>query len=66
MHSYIFPGAVWEAHAHRGTVMDGVPFTHPARVPAILNLLRHQCVINTLLRSCMASQCASPSRGSLT
>lgn len=66
MHSYIFPGAVWEAHTHWGAVMDGVPFTHPAHVPAILNLLRHQCVINTLLRSCMASQCASPSRGSLT
>ncbi|XP_067433891.1 mediator of RNA polymerase II transcription subunit 1-like isoform X1 [Thunnus thynnus] len=57
MHSYIFPGAAWEVPAQRATVMDNIPFTHPAHVPALLELLRHQCAINTLLRSCM---CASP------
>ncbi|XP_071340863.1 mediator of RNA polymerase II transcription subunit 1-like isoform X2 [Trachinotus anak] len=60
MHSYILPGAAWEAPTQIATVMDSVPFTHPAHVPAILDLLRHQCVINTLLRSCVTSQCASP------
>ncbi|XP_023287236.1 mediator of RNA polymerase II transcription subunit 1-like isoform X1 [Seriola lalandi dorsalis] len=60
MHSYILPGAAWQAPAQRGTVMDSVPFTRPAHVPAILDLLRHQCVINTLLRSCVSSQCAGP------
>ncbi|KAM7390210.1 hypothetical protein PAMA_008406 [Pampus argenteus] len=56
MHSYIFPGAAWEASAQRAAVMDSIPFTHPAQVPALLELLRHQCTINTLLRSCL---CAS-------
>ncbi|GAA6215188.1 mediator of RNA polymerase II transcription subunit 1-like isoform X1 [Lates japonicus] len=60
MHSYILPGAAWEAPAQRGTVMDSIPFTHPAHVPAVLELLRHQCVINILLRSCISSQWASP------
>ncbi|XP_049420905.1 mediator of RNA polymerase II transcription subunit 1 isoform X2 [Epinephelus fuscoguttatus] len=58
MHSYILPRAAWEVPAQRGTVMDSIPFTHPAHVPALLELLRHQCVINTLLRSCFTSQCA--------
>ncbi|XP_078137389.1 mediator of RNA polymerase II transcription subunit 1-like [Sander vitreus] len=58
MHSYILPGDAWEVPALRGTVVDSVPFTHPARVPALLDLLRHQCAINTLLKSCIISQCA--------
>ncbi|XP_034997860.2 mediator of RNA polymerase II transcription subunit 1 isoform X2 [Hippoglossus stenolepis] len=60
MHSYIVPGAAWQAPAQRATVMDSVPFTHPAHVPATLELLRHQCVINALLRSCVTSQSARP------
>ncbi|XP_070784688.1 mediator of RNA polymerase II transcription subunit 1-like [Enoplosus armatus] len=57
MHSYVLPGAAWEAPAQRGTIVDSIPFTHPAHVPALLELLRHQCAINTLLRSCVTSQC---------
>ncbi|XP_063339400.1 mediator of RNA polymerase II transcription subunit 1-like isoform X2 [Pelmatolapia mariae] len=60
MHSYIFPGAAWDVPAHRGAVVDSVPFTHPGHVPALLELLRHQCAINTLLRSCFTFHCASP------
>ncbi|XP_030612436.1 mediator of RNA polymerase II transcription subunit 1-like isoform X2 [Archocentrus centrarchus] len=60
IHSYIFPGAAWDLPAHRGAVVDSVPFTHPGHVPALLELLRRQCTINTLLRSCFISQCASP------
>ncbi|KAI3355395.1 hypothetical protein L3Q82_018237 [Scortum barcoo] len=56
MHTYVLPGAAWEAPAQRGTVVDGVPFTHPAHVPALLELLRHQCAINTLLSSCFTSR----------
>ncbi|CAB1452492.1 unnamed protein product [Pleuronectes platessa] len=48
------------APAQRATLMDSVPFTHPAHVPAALELLRHQCVINALLRSCVTSQSARP------
>ncbi|XP_029935402.1 mediator of RNA polymerase II transcription subunit 1-like isoform X3 [Myripristis murdjan] len=60
MHSYVFPGAAWEAPALKGTVVKSIPFTHPAHVPALLELLRHQCTINTLLSSCATSQWASP------
>ncbi|XP_051266654.1 mediator of RNA polymerase II transcription subunit 1 isoform X3 [Dicentrarchus labrax] len=56
MHSYVLPGAAWEVPAQRGAVVDSIPFTHPAHVPALLELLRHQCAINTLLRSCITSQ----------
>jgi len=60
MHSYILPGAAWAAPAHRATVVDSVPFSHPAHVPALLELLRHQCAINTLLSSCLNVETASP------
>nr|XP_046227352.1 mediator of RNA polymerase II transcription subunit 1 isoform X2 [Scatophagus argus] len=56
MHSYTLPHAAWEAPAQRGAVVARVPFTHPAHVPPLLELLRHQCAINTLLRSCFTSQ----------
>uniref|UniRef100_A0A3Q3B5T9 Mediator of RNA polymerase II transcription subunit 1 n=1 Tax=Kryptolebias marmoratus TaxID=37003 RepID=A0A3Q3B5T9_KRYMA len=54
-HSYVLPGTAWDAPTQRATVVDGVPFTQPAHVPALLELLRHQCAINTLLRSCVCA-----------
>ncbi|KAG8009585.1 Mediator of RNA polymerase II transcription subunit 1 [Nibea albiflora] len=56
MHGYILPGAAWEVPAQRAALVDSIPFTHPAHVPALLELLRHQCAINTLLTSCMTSE----------
>ncbi|XP_041669568.1 mediator of RNA polymerase II transcription subunit 1 isoform X2 [Cheilinus undulatus] len=56
MQRYIFPGSVWKEPAQRAAALDSVPFTHPAHIPALLELLRHQCAINTLLRSCVTSQ----------
>lgn len=56
MHSYVLPKSTWEAPDHRGVVMDSVPFSHPAQVPPILEILRQQCVFNTLLSSCITSQ----------
>ncbi|KAM6971104.1 mediator of RNA polymerase II transcription subunit 1-like [Tautogolabrus adspersus] len=56
IHRYVLPGAVWELPAQRAAVVDTIPFTHPSHVPAVLELLRHQCAINTLLRSCFSSQ----------
>ncbi|XP_054478514.1 mediator of RNA polymerase II transcription subunit 1 isoform X2 [Anoplopoma fimbria] len=56
IHSYVLPGEAWELSAQRATAVDSIPFTHPAHVPALLELLRHQCAINTLLRSCITSQ----------
>uniref|UniRef100_UPI0037E7A6E7 mediator of RNA polymerase II transcription subunit 1-like n=1 Tax=Semicossyphus pulcher TaxID=241346 RepID=UPI0037E7A6E7 len=58
-HSYVLPGAAWEEPAQRAALVDSVPFTHPAHVPVLLELLRHQCAINTLLRSCFSSQCSA-------
>uniref|UniRef100_A0A672Z053 Mediator of RNA polymerase II transcription subunit 1 n=1 Tax=Sphaeramia orbicularis TaxID=375764 RepID=A0A672Z053_9TELE len=60
MHRYVFPGAAWEAPARQGAVVDNIPFTHPSHVPAILDLLRHQCAINTLLTSLGTSHCENP------
>ncbi|KAJ0059762.1 hypothetical protein NL108_011257 [Boleophthalmus pectinirostris] len=60
MHTYVFPGEAWEGPAHRGTLVDTVPFTHLSHVPALLKLLRHQCAINSVLMSAITSICASP------
>ncbi|XP_028289176.1 mediator of RNA polymerase II transcription subunit 1-like isoform X2 [Parambassis ranga] len=59
-HTYILPRGAWDVPAHRAAVLDSVPFTQPAHVPALLELLRHQCAINTLLSSCVTAQFASP------
>lgn len=64
MHSYVLPGAAWEVPAQRAALVDSIPFTHPAHVPALLELLRHQCAINTLLTSCMTSERARTGRTS--
>ncbi|XP_051796295.1 mediator of RNA polymerase II transcription subunit 1 isoform X2 [Acanthochromis polyacanthus] len=60
MHSCVLPGAAWDVPAHRGIVVDGVAFTHPAHVSALVDVLRHQCAINTLLRSCFSVRCSGP------
>ncbi|XP_061821191.1 mediator of RNA polymerase II transcription subunit 1-like isoform X1 [Nerophis lumbriciformis] len=52
VHTYVFPGEAWDSPAHKGVMMDSVPFTHPVHVPNLVEVLRHQCVINTLLSSC--------------
>uniref|UniRef100_A0A3Q1HQ32 Mediator of RNA polymerase II transcription subunit 1 n=1 Tax=Acanthochromis polyacanthus TaxID=80966 RepID=A0A3Q1HQ32_9TELE len=64
MHSCVLPGAAWDVPAHRGIVVDGVAFTHPAHVSALVDVLRHQCAINTLLRSCFSVRCSGPGRRS--
>ncbi|XP_029955491.1 mediator of RNA polymerase II transcription subunit 1-like [Salarias fasciatus] len=56
MHSYALSEASWDLPAHRGAVVEHVPFTSPAQVAALLDVLRHQCFINTLLRSCFTVQ----------
>uniref|UniRef100_A0A3Q2XYN4 Mediator of RNA polymerase II transcription subunit 1 n=1 Tax=Hippocampus comes TaxID=109280 RepID=A0A3Q2XYN4_HIPCM len=53
-HTYVFPAEAWEAASHAGVALDAVPFTHAAHVPRLVELLRHQCAINTLLKSCMS------------
>ncbi|XP_066538814.1 mediator of RNA polymerase II transcription subunit 1-like isoform X2 [Hoplias malabaricus] len=55
LHSYVFCDPEWKCDSWKGALIHTVPFTHPAHVPAILELLRHQSVINTLLASCVSS-----------
>ncbi|XP_008394766.1 mediator of RNA polymerase II transcription subunit 1-like isoform X2 [Poecilia reticulata] len=59
MHTYVVPDSSWDAPTQRAALLASVPFTQPAHVSAVLELLRHQCVFNTLLRSCL-TQSASP------
>ncbi|XP_035268619.1 mediator of RNA polymerase II transcription subunit 1 isoform X2 [Anguilla anguilla] len=51
MHSYVLAGDVWGIAALKGALVHNIPFTHPAHVPMLLELLRHQAAINTLLSS---------------
>lgn len=59
-HRYILPGASWAVSSQRAAVVDSIPFTHPTHVAGLLDVLRHQCAINALLRTCVASQHAKP------
>ncbi|XP_014873064.1 mediator of RNA polymerase II transcription subunit 1-like isoform X1 [Poecilia latipinna] len=59
MHTYVLADSSWDAPAQRAALLASVPFTQLAHVSAVLELLRHQCVFNTLLRSCL-TQSASP------
>ncbi|XP_068160467.1 mediator of RNA polymerase II transcription subunit 1-like [Antennarius striatus] len=56
MHSCVLPGSVWKLPSQRGVAVDCVPFTHPAQVQALVELLRRQCVVNVLLGSCLTSR----------
>uniref|UniRef100_A0A3B5M9N0 Mediator of RNA polymerase II transcription subunit 1 n=1 Tax=Xiphophorus couchianus TaxID=32473 RepID=A0A3B5M9N0_9TELE len=59
MHTYVLPDSSWDVPTQRAALLASVPFTQPAHVSAVLELLRHQCAFNTLLRSCL-TQSASP------
>ncbi|XP_060776837.1 mediator of RNA polymerase II transcription subunit 1-like [Neoarius graeffei] len=54
-HSYLFDDAEWKCDLWKGSLIHTVPFTHPAHVPALLDVLRYQSAINTLLLSCITS-----------
>ncbi|XP_047666673.1 mediator of RNA polymerase II transcription subunit 1 isoform X8 [Tachysurus fulvidraco] len=59
-HSYLFADAEWKCDVWKGSLIHKIPFTHPSHVPAILDLLRYQSAINTLLRSCITSLMHQP------
>ncbi|KAM9489502.1 mediator of RNA polymerase II transcription subunit 1-like [Clarias gariepinus] len=52
-HSYLFADAEWNCDSWKGSLIHTVQFTLPAHVPALLDLLRYQSAINTLLLSCI-------------
>uniref|UniRef100_A0A3Q2NSD9 Mediator of RNA polymerase II transcription subunit 1 n=1 Tax=Fundulus heteroclitus TaxID=8078 RepID=A0A3Q2NSD9_FUNHE len=60
VHAYFLPESAWDVPTQRAALMDSVPFTHPAHVPAVLEVLRHQCAVNTLLSSCSDPHSTSP------
>ncbi|XP_061096234.1 mediator of RNA polymerase II transcription subunit 1-like isoform X2 [Conger conger] len=62
MHGYVLAGDVWGVEGLRGALVHSIPFTHPAHVPPLLELLRHQAAINTLLSSFITPH--RPSEGS--
>ncbi|XP_057680702.1 mediator of RNA polymerase II transcription subunit 1-like isoform X2 [Corythoichthys intestinalis] len=50
--TFVFPEEAWKGPSHAGTLTDAVPFRQAAHVPRIVEVLRHQCAINALLKSC--------------
>ncbi|KAL4635399.1 mediator of RNA polymerase II transcription subunit 1-like, partial [Arapaima gigas] len=60
VHSYILSGTTDGVTELEGVLVHHIAFTHPAHVPKILDLLRHQSTFNTLLTSCIPSE--EPSR----
>ncbi|XP_030623482.1 mediator of RNA polymerase II transcription subunit 1-like [Chanos chanos] len=60
VHSYLLSAAEWRYDLWRGMFIHTVRFSHPAHVPAILEILRHQSAINVLLASCITSQRPRP------
>ncbi|XP_048122813.1 mediator of RNA polymerase II transcription subunit 1 isoform X1 [Alosa alosa] len=53
VHGYVLSGPAWSASSWKGALIDTIPFTHPAHVPLLLELLRHQSALNILLASCI-------------
>ncbi|XP_042566178.1 mediator of RNA polymerase II transcription subunit 1-like isoform X4 [Clupea harengus] len=53
VHGYVLSGPAWSGGSWEGALIDTIPFTHPAHVPSLLELLRHQSALNILLASCI-------------
>lgn len=54
-HCYFLNGdaPVQDGHSLQGTLVSKIPFRHPAQVPALLDVIRHQAAANTLIGSCV-------------
>ncbi|KAG7262636.1 hypothetical protein CRUP_007866 [Coryphaenoides rupestris] len=63
-HRYVFPAGASQLPPLRGTVVGSLPFSHPGHVPGMLEVLRHQAAVNTLLASCVGPRTAASSPGS--
>ncbi|XP_048827886.1 mediator of RNA polymerase II transcription subunit 1 isoform X2 [Brienomyrus brachyistius] len=61
-YSFALSEAVENPTSLEGSFVRDVPFSHPAHVPALLELLRHQSALNTLLFSCIT--CYRPCKAS--
>ncbi|RXN37612.1 mediator of RNA polymerase II transcription subunit 1 [Labeo rohita] len=54
-HCYFLNGdaPVQDGRTLQGAYVSKIPFRHPAQVPALLDIIRHQAAYNTLIGSCV-------------
>uniref|UniRef100_A0A9J7ZJZ9 Mediator of RNA polymerase II transcription subunit 1 n=1 Tax=Cyprinus carpio carpio TaxID=630221 RepID=A0A9J7ZJZ9_CYPCA len=54
-HCYFLNGdaPVQDGRSLQGAYVSKIPFRHPAQVPALLDIIRHQAAYNTLIGSCV-------------
>ncbi|KAM8877277.1 mediator of RNA polymerase II transcription subunit 1 [Synchiropus picturatus] len=54
-HCYFLNGdaPVQDGHSLQGALLTKIPFRHPAQVPLLLDIVRHQAAYNTLIGSCV-------------
>ncbi|XP_032430373.1 mediator of RNA polymerase II transcription subunit 1 [Xiphophorus hellerii] len=54
-HCYFLNGdaPVQDGHSLQGAMVSKIPFRHPAQVPLLLDIIRHQAAYNTLIGSCV-------------
>uniref|UniRef100_A0A8C6TNE8 Mediator of RNA polymerase II transcription subunit 1 n=1 Tax=Neogobius melanostomus TaxID=47308 RepID=A0A8C6TNE8_9GOBI len=54
-HCYFLNGdaPVQDGHCLQGALVTKIPFRHPAQVPLLLDIIRHQAAYNTLIGSCV-------------
>ncbi|KAK7122896.1 hypothetical protein R3I94_019870 [Phoxinus phoxinus] len=54
-HCYFLNGdaPVQDGRCLQGALVSKIPFRHPAQVPALLDIIRHQAAYNTLIGSCV-------------
>ncbi|KAF7665401.1 hypothetical protein LDENG_00143990 [Lucifuga dentata] len=54
-HCYFLNGdaPVQDGRSLQGALVSKIPFHHPAQVPALLDIIRHQAAYNTLIGSCV-------------
>ncbi|XP_037133931.1 mediator of RNA polymerase II transcription subunit 1 [Syngnathus acus] len=48
-----FDAPVQDGHCLQGALVSKIPFRHPAQVPLLLDIIRHQAAYNTLIGSCV-------------
>uniref|UniRef100_A0A3Q3GHS8 Mediator of RNA polymerase II transcription subunit 1 n=1 Tax=Kryptolebias marmoratus TaxID=37003 RepID=A0A3Q3GHS8_KRYMA len=54
-HCYFLNGdaPVQDGHSLQGAMVSKIPFRHPAQVPLLLDIIRHQAAYNSLIGSCV-------------
>lgn len=55
LHCYFLNGdaPVQDGRSLQGALVSKIPFRHPAQVPLLLDIIRHQAAYNTLIASCV-------------